>query len=308
MRFALTGTPIENSLNELLNIFEFLMPNYLIKPKSKKLIENEEIQQIKKQVTPFILRRQKIDVLKELPEKVENTLFAVLDKEQEKLYAYYLALTKNEIEINIKEKGFEKSRIQILAAITRLRQICNHPKLIAKDYNGASGKFDLLLERIEEMQGQGHRLLLFSQFTSMLTILREVLDAKNIQYYYLDGKTKSEDRVRLTERFNKRTEPIDLFLISLKAGGTGLNLTGADVVIHFDQWYNPAVMDQATDRAHRMGQKKVVQVFNLITKNTIEERILKLHAKKRQLVDEIITDETKILSAMTKEELLSIFS
>ncbi|MBS4538032.1 SNF2 helicase associated domain-containing protein [Clostridium sp. D2Q-11] len=311
--FALTGTPIENSLGELWSIFDFIMPGYLsshskfLKKYERPIIKQEDqkvLDTLRKHIRPFILRRLKKDVLKELPDKIEHKLVAELTNDQKKIYLSYLKEIKGEIESEIKENGFNKSHIKILAGLTRLRQICCHPSTFIDNYPGSSGKLELLEEILEDSIESGHRVLLFSQFTSMLSIIKDLLDSKEIKYKYLDGSTKSQERGKLVKKFNNGDG--DVFLISLKAGGTGLNLTGADIVIHFDPWWNPAVENQATDRAHRIGQKNSVQVMKLITKGTIEEKIFQLQEKKKRIVDAVIKPGEKLVSKMTEEELRNI--
>jgi SNF2 family DNA or RNA helicase len=266
---------------------------------------NEALDTLKKYITPFILRRLKKDVLKELPEKIEHKITAELTNDQKKVYLSFLNEIKGEIKSSIAEKGFNKSQMKILAGLTRLRQICCHPNTFIENYNGSSGKLKLLEEILDDALESNHRILLFSQFTSMLSIIKKLLKSKNIKYKYLDGSTKSEERRELVKEFNDGEG--EVFLISLRAGGTGLNLTGADTVIHFDPWWNPAVENQATDRAHRIGQKNTVHVMNLITKGTIEEKIYELQEKKKKIVDSVIKPGEKMVSKMTEQELRDIF-
>ena len=312
--FALTGTPMENSLIELWSIFDFLMPGYLLS--NRKFTEryekpifreqdSEALKDLNDHIKPFILRRVKKDVLKELPDKIEQKIVVDMTKEQKKIYLAYLKAIKGEIEEEISHKGFNKSHIKILAGLTRLRQICCHPGMFIEDYTGESGKLDSLKEILKDAIEGGHRILLFSQFTSMLNIIRNMLEDNDIQYMYLDGSTDIKERGKLVKDFNKGVG--DVFLISLKAGGTGLNLTGADMVIHFDPWWNPAVEDQATDRAHRIGQENKVQVIKLITKGTIEEKIFQLQEKKKEMIDRVITEEETLVSKLSEEEILSLF-
>lgn len=312
-RFALTGTPIENSLAELWSIFDFVMPGYLLsyhkfQSRYEKPIVNDGdkdiLNKLGKLISPFVLRRLKKDVLQELPEKIENLVIAELTSEQKKLYLAYLKEIKGEIEEDIKGNGFQKNQIKILAALTRLRQICCHPGLFIENYKGSSGKFEVLEEILKDALEGNHRILLFSQFTSMLKIIKEMLDRDKVQYFYLDGSTPMEERGKMVNHFNEGSK--DVFLISLKAGGTGLNLTGADMVIHFDPWWNPAVEEQATDRAYRIGQKNAVHVMKLITKGTIEEKIFKLQEKKRGLMDSVIQPGETLISKMSKEELMEL--
>ncbi|MCC5911129.1 MAG: DEAD/DEAH box helicase [Clostridiaceae bacterium] len=312
--FALTGTPIENSLTELWSIFDFIMPGYLLshhrfRGRFEKPITMENDQRalldLGRLIKPFILRRLKKNVLQELPEKIESKMVAELDQEQKKVYMAYLSKIKGEIEEEIQSQGFEKSHIKILAALTRLRQICCHPSLFIENYEGSSGKLELLQEIIENNIESGHRILLFSQFTSMLEMIRVMLNTMKLDYYYLHGATPMEERGHMVKQFNEGKGKV--FLISLKAGGTGLNLTGADTVIHFDPWWNPAVEDQATDRAYRIGQKNKVHVMKLITKGTIEEKILKLQEKKRKIIEAVIHPGETFISKMNQEELMELF-
>ncbi len=313
-RFALTGTPIENNLYELWSIFDFILPGYLysyrrfderyVHPKSDE-DANDSLTDLNQQIKPFVLRRLKKDVLKELPEKIENTMTTELTDEQKKLYLAYLADIRGEIKQEIQDSGFEKSRIRILAALTRLRQLCCHPSLFVENYNGSSGKLEMLEEIIQESIEGGHRILLFSQFTGMLQLIRNRLTELEVAYLYLDGSTPVSERGYLVNSFNEGSGKI--FLISLKAGGTGLNLTGADTVIHYDPWWNPAVEDQATDRSYRIGQKKSVYVIKLVARGTIEEKILALQEKKRSLIDAVIQPGETLLSKMTQQELEALF-
>ncbi|MDI6601214.1 MAG: SNF2 helicase associated domain-containing protein [Thermoanaerobacteraceae bacterium] len=314
-RFAFTGTPIENNLTELWSIFDFLMPGYLFS--HKKFVEKFEKPIIKdndkkalddliKHIRPFVLRRMKKDVLKELPDKIETCYKAELTKQQKMVYMSYLHRIKDEIGKEIDRNGFEKSKIKVLAGLTRLRQICCHPGMFLEGYSGGSGKLDLLMETVEDIKDGGKRALLFSQFTSALNIISKELDKRGITYFYLDGSVKSGDRFDMVKRFNEGER--DIFLISLKAGGTGLNLTGADTVIHFDPWWNPAVEDQATDRAHRIGQKNVVQVIKLISQGTIEEKIIDLQNKKRDMVNSVIDSEETFISSLTEDDIKELFA
>ena len=312
--FALTGTPIENTLTELWSIFDFIMPGYLLshnKFMSKfetPIVKNgnrETLKELSRHIKPFIMRRMKKDVLLELPEKIESKMSNEMTEEQKKVYAGYLLKAKKEFEQEISSAGFENSRIKILALLTRLRQVCCHPSLFIENYHGGSGKLEMLLELLEGAIDGGHRILLFSQFTSMLSLIKLELDKMKVKYHYLDGSTSAEERMRLVNTFNAGEN--DVFLISLKAGGTGLNLTGADMVIHYDPWWNPAVEDQATDRAYRIGQKNAVQVFKLITKDTIEEKIFALQQKKKELVDSVIKPGENFITKMSEDEIRKLF-
>lgn len=313
-RFALTGTPIENSLTELWSIFDFIMPTYLLsrtkfakqfeKPIVKDL-DNKALDKLGKHIRPFILRRLKKDVLKELPDKIENTLVAELTTDQKKIYLAYLENIKNEINDEIRTNGFARSHIKILAGLTRLRQICCDPSMFIENYKGKSGKLMLLEEVVNDFVDSGHRILIFSQFTTMLKIISEMLEKNNIEYMSLDGSTPMEKRGTMVNDFNNGVGKV--FLISLKAGGTGLNLTGADTVIHYDPWWNPAVEEQATDRAHRIGQENVVHVMKLISKGTIEEKILELQERKKKLIDSVIKPGETLVSKLSEEDLRDMF-
>lgn len=314
-KFALTGTPIENSLSELWSIFDFCMKGYLYSyPKFKDnyeipIVKDDDKNAIKKlefQVKPFILRRIKKDVLKELPLKTETVLYSSMEEEQRKIYEAYLLKAKDEIKNLLDNSNFEKNKLQILSLITRLRQICCHPSLFLSNYTGTSSKMIQCLDILNNAILYGHKVLLFSQFTSMLDILKKELDESSIPYMELTGKTKSDKRLEMVNKFNTEND-IKVFLISLKAGGTGLNLIGADIVIHFDPWWNISVQNQATDRAHRIGQKKNVQVFKLITENTIEEKIEKLQERKINLSNNIVKTGENFINKMSKEDIMHLF-
>jgi len=317
VRFALTGTPIENNLTELWSIFDFIMPGYLhSNHKFQRLYETPIIKngdpdkatQLRQQIAPFVLRRVKSNVLKELPEKIETTLQAELTPEQKKIYTAYLMEALGALDDIVANNSFADNRMRILAQLTRLRQICCHPSLFLSEYDGGSGKLELTIETIQRALESGHRVLLFSQFTGMLDMIKDSLAKSDmtVSYFYLDGATKAKERMEMTTRFNAGER--DMFLISLKAGGTGLNLTGADVVIHYDPWWNPSVMDQASDRAHRYGQKKAVQVFNIVAKDSIEEKIMALQEKKRGLIDSVITEGGSFINLLTEEEVRKLFT
>ncbi len=314
-RFALTGTPIENSLAELWSIFDFAMPGYLFSYKKFKTIyeipivkENDEraMKRLKMLIAPFILRRNKKDVLTELPEKTITVLNNQMTDEQEKVYISYLAQAKQEVADEIKINGFEKSQFKILSTLTRLRQICCHPSLFIKDYKDESSKLNQCVEIISDAIDAGHKILLFSGYTSMFDILEQQLKNKNIKYFKLTGSTKVDERINLVDEFNNNSD-IKVFLISLKAGGTGLNLTGADMVIHYDPWWNQSAENQATDRAYRIGQKNNVQVYKLITSNSIEEKIYELQNKKAELIDNMLDNETAFVNKLSRDEIMSLF-
>ncbi len=300
-RFALTGTPIENSIDELWAIFQAVMPGLMPPIRTFRELSNEKIVALTR---PFILRRLKEDVLKELPDKIETTHVSELTKEQKELYIGYLKRLQDETEASLARGGFQQQRMKILAGITRLRQICCHPSLFVENYTGTSGKLEQLLETISTAMENGKRMLVFSQFTSMHDIIKEKLTEKGIKFFYLHGQTPAEERLRMSEKFNNGEG--DVFLISLRAGGTGLNLTGADTVILYDLWWNPAVEDQATGRAHRFGQKKVVQVIRLIAAGTIEERMYELQQEKRALMDQVIQPGETMLTNLSEEDIRSI--
>ena len=312
--FALTGTPIENSLTELWSIFDFLMPAYLsshtkfVNRFEAPIVKNKDakaMETLRRHIQPFILRRMKKDVLKELPPKIESKVTNDMTVEQRKIYIAYMKEAKKTIDIEIKQNGFEKSQIKILSLLTRLRQICCHPSTFIENYTGGSGKLEILNELLEDIIDSGHRVLIFSQFTSMLAIIKTELESSNIGYHYLDGSTSSKERLRLVNTFNGGENKV--FLLSIKAGGVGLNLTGADVVIHFDPWWNPAVEDQASDRAYRIGQKNSVSVYKLITKNTIEEKIFELQLRKKELINSVIKPGENLLTKMSQDEIKSLF-
>ncbi len=300
-RFALTGTPVENSIDELWSIFDVVFPELFT---SRKVFANLSRDNVAKRIRPFLLRRLKSDVLKELPDKIESIQVSELLPEQKKFYVAYLAELKHETVKHLKEKSFQKNRIKILAGLTRLRQLCCHPALFVPEYTGSSAKFEQLMEIIEECRSAGKRMLVFSQFTEMLGLIRREMGRQGIPYFYLDGQTPASDRVELCNQFNEGEH--DLFLISLKAGGTGLNLTGADTVILYDLWWNPAVEEQAADRAHRIGQKKVVQVIRLVAQGTVEEKMYELQQKKKNLIDEVIQPGQQEMSVLSEQEIREI--
>lgn len=312
-RFALTGTPIENSLSELWSIFDFIMPNYLMSHSKfvnrfeKQILKDdkEAMENLNRRIRPFVLRRMKKDVLSELPEKIEEKILTEMTDEQWKVYMTYLESVRNDLYSDIVTGSLEQNRMRILAALTRLRQICCHPSTFIDNYTGGSGKLELLLEVVSDAIANEHRILIFSQFTSMLKIIEEELKKRHIEYFYLEGSTNVAERNDYVKRFNQGEGQV--FLISLKAGGTGLNLTGADTVIHYDPWWNPAVEEQATDRVYRIGQKNNVHVIKLLTRNSIEEKIYKLQKRKKQLSDSIITSKEVFINHLTKEELEELF-
>ena len=314
-KFALTGTPIENSLSELWSIFDFIMPGYLYKYKKFKelyeipIIKNqdeEKMNKLKKQIEPFILRRTKSEVLTELPDKTVTILSNEMKEEQYSIYMSYMAQARDEIMYQIDMKGFEKSQIKILSLLMRLRQICCHPKLFLSEYTGESSKLNQCIEIIQDAVLGEHKILLFSSYTSMFEIIEEQLKKLEINYLKLTGQTKVGERIKLVDEFNTNKN-IKVFLISLKAGGTGLNLTGADMVIHYDPWWNLSAENQATDRTYRIGQKKNVQVYKLITKNSIEEKIYELQQKKAKLIDNMLSTDATFISKLSKDDIMALF-
>ena len=310
-RFAMTGTPIENSLADLWSIFDFCLPGYLKSYESFKnefeinIVKNHDnaaLERLNNQIAPFILRRTKSEVLRELPEKFEQVIYAPMEEDQENVYNATLLQARDKILQN----GTE-NKMYIFSMLTRLRQICCHPQLYVDSYQGESAKLNLTKGIINNAIVNNHRILIFSQFTSMLDLLDATLTESNIPHFKLTGSTPSEERFRLVDEFNANTD-IKVFLISLKAGGTGLNLVGADTVIHYDPWWNFSAESQASDRVHRIGQKNNVQIIKLITKDSIEEKILELQTKKKDLFNKVVTEDGNILSKLTNEELLSLFN
>ncbi|VCT85956.1 DEAD/DEAH box helicase [Clostridium neonatale] len=307
-KFILTGTPIENNLIELWSIFDFIMPGYLDNVsnfKNRFVNKEDSAIELQKYIKPFMLRRLKKDVITELPEKIEKNYYVELTKEQKKVYASYVKDIKEKMENN----EFNDDKITIFSYLTKLRQLCLDPSIVLDDYNGKSGKIEEVVSMIKDNISENHKILLFSQFTSVLKNISKRLTENKIQHFYLDGSTNAGKRLELVEEFNNNDET-KVFLISLKAGGTGLNLTSADIVIHFDPWWNPAVEDQATDRAHRIGQKNVVQVFKLISEGTVEDKILSLQEKKKQIIKDVLDSDYKqdnILGSLSKEELIELF-
>ena len=316
-RLALTGTPIENRLSELWSIFDFVSPGLLgslkaFEEKVARPIERGDeatAARLRGTVHPFVLRRLKTDVAADLPEKIEQEMIVELTDPQRALYGQVLTEVRKSVLSEVEKQGVSKAQIQILAALTRLRQVACDPRLMKLSEptfdDGDSGKLAALREVLSEAVAGGHRVLVFSQFVEMLGHIRRALDEDGIAYEYLDGSTK--DRLERVDRFNQNDQ-IPVFLISLKAGGTGLNLTGADTVIHFDPWWNPAVEDQATDRAHRIGQERVVTVYRLIAEGTVEEKILALSAKKRALVENVLSTDGSPLKGLTRADVDALFS
>ena len=303
VKFALTGTPIENNLMELWSIFDFIMPGYLYnKSKFKSIFINNDknIIELKNLIKPFILRRTKKEVITELPDKIEQKIIIDLEKEHKRAYKGYVNLITRKIKEN------NQDNITVFSYLTKLRQLCLSPELMVKNYQGKNSKLDVLINIINDSSDE--KILVFSQFTKVLEVIGKRLNEENISYSYLDGKTSAKDRVKLVEEFNTNNNKV--FLISLKAGGTGLNLTSANIVVHFDPWWNPAVEDQASDRAHRIGQKNVVNVIKLIAKGTAEERVINLQETKKELIEDVINgnlDNSSTLKNLSKDDIIDLF-
>ena len=302
-RFALTGTPMENHPGELWSIFDFVLPGYLLSFAQfmHRFGMGDESDVLRRRIRPFLLRRLKGDVLKDLPEKNEIQMLADMTDEQRRVYQASLARLRPQMDSMLAGQN----RIEMLAAITELRQICGHPSLVLPDYGASSGKLDMLMDVLPGALEAGHRALLFSQFTRMLKIVQRRLEAEGVECLYLDGETPPKRRIEMVDQFNSGKAQV--FLISLKAGGSGLNLVGADTVIHFDPWWNPAAEDQATDRAHRIGQKRTVTVIRLITRGSIEEQVVKLGARKREMFDQMITAGEAMPTQLTQEDIRALF-
>lgn len=315
-KIALTGTPVENNVSELWSIFDFIMPGYLntiVKFREKyniKDVTEEDLKILKTlnyQIKPFILRRKKIDVAKSLPDKIENNIYLDLPKKQKMLYLKELNDTKKEMDEIIATEGFQKARMKILQLLMKLRQVCIDPSVMYENYDGESVKIEELINILKSNIGE-HKILIFSSFKRVLDNLKEKLEGNNISYYMIDGSVKSKDRMNMVESFNK--DDTNCFLITLKSGGTGLNLIGADIVIHLDIWWNPQVENQATDRTHRIGQTKKVTVIKLITKGTIEERIIELQEKKKVLSENLIEGKScsENLSSLSEKDIKKLLS
>ena len=311
-RLALTGTPIENRLSELWSIFDYLMPDFLYKyPQFRSdyelpvVSDHDEaaMDRLRRTVQPFILRRLKKDVLKDLPDKLEETITVHLEGEQRKLYEAYEERLRLYLD-GQSEEDFARSKLEILTELTRLRQICCGPELFLENYQGENAKKAACLELVRQAVDGGHKVLIFSQFTSVLDSLCEAFREQELSWYRIDGSVSSKDRMQLVEAFAKDQVPI--FVISLKAGGTGLNLTAADIVIHYDPWWNVAAMNQASDRAHRIGQKNTVTVYQLIAEKTVEERIVLLQQTKARLAEDVLSGEGIASIMVDKNELLSL--
>ena len=312
-RLILTGTPIENSLEELWSLMDFLMPGFL--STFDRFIEKyirvagptqaQNIEYLRKKVFPFILRRMKSDVLQDLPPVSEIVYHCQLSDVQQELYKSYAASARDELVKLVERDGFDKVQIHVLATLTRLKQICCHPAIFAKERAelGDSAKYDMLLELLQTLVESGHKTVIFSQYTRMLQIMREDFEQRGIPFSYLDGTTKN--RLEIVKEFNENPK-IPVFLVSLKAGGTGLNLVGADTVIHYDMWWNPAVENQATDRVHRIGQKNSVSAYKLITLGTIEEKIVEMQRRKKGLVKKVVSCDDEAIAKLTWQDVLEL--
>ena len=314
-RFALTGTPIENSLSELWSIFDFIMPGYLFNYNKFKnsyeipIIKDGDMQsmnKLKMMIEPFVLRRVKEKVLSELPDKTITVLNNEMNDEQKKIYLSFVESARKEISEEINEKGLNNSQIKILALLMRLRQICCHPGLFLQNYSGESSKLNQCIEIVVDAIKSGHKILLFSGYSSMFGYIENELKKNGIKFMKLVGQTRVDTRMDLVNKFNE-DEDIKVFLISLKAGGTGLNLISADMVIHYDPWWNLSAENQATDRTYRIGQKRNVQVYKLITKNSIEEKIYNLQEKKAKLVNDMLSTNEVFLNRLSKDEIMNLF-
>lgn len=311
-RLVLTGTPIENSLSDLWSIFDFLMPNYLYShDKFKKEYEDAILSQdanaenrLRARIAPFILRRVKKDVLKDLPPKIENTYVVNMSDSQRKLYDSYLINAKDLLKT---KDGQKTDRFLLLRALVRLRQLCVDPSMFIENFDEISEKLDATISLIKDALNEHHKVLVFSVFTKALEHLMSLLNKENIKTYYIYGQTKAKDRLSMCERFNKEDD-VKVFLISLKAGGTGLNLTGADIIVHLDPWWNVAAENQASDRAHRIGQKHTVNVIKLICRNSVEEKVLKLQEAKKNLMDKFIGEGDKGVVSLNEDDIKYLLS
>ena len=313
-RMALTGTPMENRLSELWSIFDYLMPGFLYGyTRFRSEIEmpivsdkdEDAMTRLRAMIHPFILRRLKKDVLKELPEKQEEIVTVALSGEQEKLYQAHSQRLKMFLE-DQNDEDFAQNKLQILAELTKLRQLCCGPELLLENYKGENAKLETCIELITQAIAGGHKILLFSQFTSMLDLIGEKLKKAKIDYYRIDGSVKKEARMEMVEQFQNPQNQVSVFCISLKAGGTGLNLTAADIVIHYDPWWNKAAQNQATDRAHRIGQKHAINVYQLIAEETIEQKICELQQVKEDLAEEVLSGEGISSTQFNKDEIMNL--
>lgn len=303
VRFALTGTPMENNLLELWSLMDFVMPGYLynaLRFQNIFMTEPPQLEELNRLISPFMLRRTKAEVLEELPDKIEQKVVITLDAYHQRAYLAMKKLIKEKIQVD------EANRAALLAYLTKLRQICLIPELMVKQYKGKNAKLEYLISLLKQIPEQ--KVLVFSQFTTVLSEIRKRLEEEGIHYSYLDGQTSAKERIELVDAFNQNLEQ-KVFLISLKAGGTGLNLTSASTVIHFDPWWNPAVEDQASDRAHRMGQKQVVNVIKLVAEGTIEERVIALQESKKELIKQVMSGQAQnVLSGLSERDLMALIT
>jgi SNF2 family DNA or RNA helicase len=316
-RLALTGTPLENRLSELWSLFDFLMPGFLGSAEGFSDRYEQPIQvgndmgvrdRLRRRIQPFILRRLKTEVASDLPPKTESVAWCEMEPGQAALYREVLEESRRKVSESIEKVGFKRSRVSILAALMRLRQVCCDPRLLKLPPNTllpSSAKLERFGQLVDDLVAEGHRALVFSQFTEMLELLKAEADKRGLQYLYLDGRTK--DRMAKVDDFNRPDGP-PLFFISLKAGGTGLNLTAADYVIHFDPWWNPAVEDQATDRTHRIGQTRAVISYKLITRGTVEEKILSLQKRKKDLAAGMLAGDGDLGKSLTEQDIQDLIT
>ena len=307
VRVALTGTPMENHTGELWSIFDFALPGYLGTQAAflRRYGGSERAEELQERIRPFLMRRLKQEVLSDLPAKREQSLYAAMTPEQERVYSQLLETLREHVTEALAKGSLPRARMQVLSVLLKLRQVCCHPRLFLPDYEGTSGKLELLVQTVQQATQSKRRMLVFSQFVGMLQIIRKRLSREGVKTLYLDGSTPPETRQALCDRFNGGEGQV--FLISLKAGGTGLNLTGADLVIHYDPWWNPAVEDQATDRAHRIGQTRDVDVVRLIAQGTIEEKVTDLSKRKRAIFDRVVLAGESALEALTEDDIRNLF-
>ena len=315
-KIALTGTPLENSIMELWSIFDFIMPGYLNSVGRFREMYNirdvdqdslDALSRLNYQIKPFILRRKKSDVIFDLPDKIENNIYLDLPDKQKKLYMSVLKETEREYQEILATEGITKARFKILQLLMRLRQICVDPNIVYENYTGESIKMERLLETVQNYVSDGHKILIFSSFKMVIDRVKNLFDKNNISSYMISGEVKSKTRMELVDKFN--SDSTNCFLITLKSGGTGLNLTGADVVIHLDIWWNPQVENQATDRAHRIGQTNKVSVVKFVTRGTIEEKIIELQNKKKILSENLIEGKAdSMLGSLSEAEIKSLLS
>lgn len=307
VRIALTGTPMENHTGELWSIFDFILPGYLGTQASflRRYGGGEHAEELRERIRPFLMRRLKDEVLADLPKKHEQCLYAAMTPEQTAVYDSLMQTLRHHVGQALADGSLPRARMQVLSILLKLRQVCCHPKLFLDNYEGTSGKLELLVQTVHTAIASKRRILIFSQFVGMLQMIRKRLSREGVQCLYLDGSTKPEQRQELCDRFNGGEGKV--FLISLKAGGTGLNLTGADLVIHYDPWWNPATEDQATDRAHRIGQTRDVDVIRMIAQGTIEEKVTDLSKRKRAIFDRVVLAGETELSSLTEEDIRALF-